>query len=193
MTNRRSFVLGLAACAAPRWLPQVAKPKPLHSFIDVTSKSGVHFRHQSSSMSQKYLPESMGAGVAMFDYDDDGYQDLFFFNGARLLDPMPSGASPTSPIAFGTACITITGTAHSPMSQKMPVCMVLRTGWEWPQETMTTMATPTCSSPTWAGIPCTGTMEMARSPTSQQKREWVVAGGALVLASWITIGTACWI
>src|SRR5256885_5843926 len=36
----------------------------------------------------------MGAGVAMFDYDDDGYQDLFFFNGARLLDPMPSGASP---------------------------------------------------------------------------------------------------
>jgi hypothetical protein len=36
----------------------------------------------------------MGAGVAMFDYDNDGYQDLFFVNGARLLDPMPSGASP---------------------------------------------------------------------------------------------------
>jgi len=32
--------------------------------------------------------------VAMFDYDNDGYQDLFFVNGARLLDPMPSGASP---------------------------------------------------------------------------------------------------
>jgi len=94
MIDRRHFVLSLAGCAATRWLPQVAKPKPLPTFIDVSSKSGVHFRHQASRTSQKYLPESMGAGVAMFDYDNDGYQDLFFVNGARLLDPMPSGGSP---------------------------------------------------------------------------------------------------
>src|SRR6266550_3947206 len=94
MMDRRSFVLGLAGCVTARWLPQPAKPKPLPSFIDVTVRSGVRFRHQSSRTSQKYLPESMGAGVAMFDYDNDGYQDLFFVNGARLLDPMPSGASP---------------------------------------------------------------------------------------------------
>ncbi len=94
MIDRRSFVLRLAGCAAARWLPQVVKPKALPTFIDVSSKSGVHFRHQSSRTSQKYLPESMGAGVAMFDYDNDGYQDLFFVNGARLLDPMSSGASP---------------------------------------------------------------------------------------------------
>ncbi len=36
----------------------------------------------------------MGAGVAMFDYDNDGWLDLFFVNGARLQDPMPHGASP---------------------------------------------------------------------------------------------------
>lgn len=36
----------------------------------------------------------MGAGVAMFDYDNDGRMDLFFTNGARLDDPMPKGASP---------------------------------------------------------------------------------------------------
>jgi len=53
----------------------------------------IHFRHQASRTSQKYLPESMGAGVAMFDYDNNGYQDLFFVNGAKLLDPMPRGAS----------------------------------------------------------------------------------------------------
>jgi len=94
MMDRRYFALGLAWCAAARWLPQVAKPKPLPTFLDVSSKSGVHFRHQPSRTSQKYLPESMGAGVAMFDYNNDGYQDLFFVNGARLLDPMPSGASP---------------------------------------------------------------------------------------------------
>src|SRR6202047_570767 len=94
MIGRRYFALGLARCAAARWLPQLAKPKLLPTFIDISSKSGVHFRHQSSRTSQKYLPESMGAGVAMFDYDNDGYQDLFFVNGARLLDPMPSGVSP---------------------------------------------------------------------------------------------------
>jgi len=92
--DRRSFVLSLAAGAAARWLPQGAKLKPLPAFVDVTSKSGIRFRHHSSRTSQKYLPESMGAGVAMFDYDNDGYQDLFFVNGAKLLDPMPSGASP---------------------------------------------------------------------------------------------------
>ena len=36
----------------------------------------------------------MGAGVAMFDYDNDGWLDLFFVNGARLQDPMPRGAQP---------------------------------------------------------------------------------------------------
>lgn len=94
MMDRRYFMLGLAGCAAARCLPQIGKPKSLPTFVDVSSKSGVRFRHQSSRTSQKYLPESMGAGVAMFDYDNDGYQDLFFVNGARLLDPMPNGASP---------------------------------------------------------------------------------------------------
>src|SRR5712664_1308732 len=94
MMDRRSFLLSLAAGALARPLAQVAKPKPLPYFVDATSKSGIHFRHQASRTSQKYLPESMGAGVAMFDYDNNGYQDLFFVNGAKLLDPMPRGASP---------------------------------------------------------------------------------------------------
>jgi hypothetical protein len=94
MMDRRSFLLSLAAGALARPLAQAAKHKPLPYFVDATSKSGIHFRHQASRTSQKYLPESMGAGVAMFDYDNNGYQDLFFVNGAKLLDPMPRGASP---------------------------------------------------------------------------------------------------
>ena len=63
-------------------------------FEDVTTASGIRFKHQASRTSRKYLPESMGAGVAIFDYDNDGWLDLFFVNGAKLQDPMPRGSSP---------------------------------------------------------------------------------------------------
>src|SRR5690348_1328983 len=67
---------------------------PVFEFEDVTAKSGIRFKHESSRTTQKYLPESMGAGVAMFDYDNDGRQDLYFVNGAALRDAMPPGVSP---------------------------------------------------------------------------------------------------
>jgi len=59
-----------------------------------SARSGVTFRHAASKTSQKYLPESMGAGVAMLDYNNDGRLDLFFVNGAALADPAPSGFRP---------------------------------------------------------------------------------------------------
>jgi hypothetical protein len=52
------------------------------------------FVYQASHTSQKYLPESMAAGVAMLDYDNDGFLDLFFVNGASLRDPMAPGQQP---------------------------------------------------------------------------------------------------
>ncbi len=68
---------------------------PVHrGFEDIAAKSGVRFRHASSKTSEKYLPESMGAGVAMLDYNNDGLLDLFFVNGAALQNPMPAGAQP---------------------------------------------------------------------------------------------------
>jgi len=60
----------------------------------VTVRSGVKFRDDASLTSQKYLPESMTGGVAMLDYDGDGWLDLFFVNGAALEDPMPEGRLP---------------------------------------------------------------------------------------------------
>lgn len=94
--NRRSFLLSsLAAVPATKIFgASLTQPAPQPVFEDVTAKSGVRFKHETSRTSQKYLPESMGAGVAMFDYDNDGWLDLFFVNGARLQDPMPPGTSP---------------------------------------------------------------------------------------------------
>lgn len=53
-------------------------------FQDVTSESGVTFHHAASKQPEKFLVEAMGAGVALIDYDGDGYLDIYFVNGADL-------------------------------------------------------------------------------------------------------------
>jgi enediyne biosynthesis protein E4 len=63
-------------------------------FVDVTEKLGVRFKQQASKTSKKYLLETMGSGVAVFDYDNDGRLDIFFANGARIDDPMSKGSIP---------------------------------------------------------------------------------------------------
>jgi len=93
--DRRTFLLGaLAAIPASKLSGSTAAQSVPQIFEDITAKSGIRFKQESSRTSQKYLPESMGGGVAMLDYDNDGWLDLFFVNGAKLLDPMPPGALP---------------------------------------------------------------------------------------------------
>ena len=69
-------------------------------FADVTSALGLNFRGQASHTSKKYLIETMGSGVALFDYDNDGRLDIFVVNGAPLGDPTPKGTLPqkTTPL-----------------------------------------------------------------------------------------------
>jgi hypothetical protein len=62
------------------------------TFTDISAS--VAFKNAASPTSVKYLPESMGAGAALLDYDNDGRLDIFFTNGAALQDPMPKGATP---------------------------------------------------------------------------------------------------
>jgi hypothetical protein len=80
--------------------PQSSGPSADHvvstpgSFVDLTSSLGVHFQYLASHTSRKYLPETMGAGVALFDYDNDGRLDVFLVNGAPLADPTAKGTVP---------------------------------------------------------------------------------------------------
>ncbi len=66
-----------------------ATPAPDVQFTDITQAVKIDFRHESSATSNKYLVETMGGGVALLDYDNDGRLDIFFTNGASIDDPMP--------------------------------------------------------------------------------------------------------
>ena len=65
--------------------PQARSPL---TFTDITAQSGINFRHAASKTSFKYLLETMGGGVAIFDFDNDGRMDILFTNGAALKDSM---------------------------------------------------------------------------------------------------------
>jgi hypothetical protein len=65
-------------------LPQTATDRtldPTITFQDITQKAGIHFVHNSGAFGGKYLPETMGPGVAFIDYDNDGWPDIFLVNG----------------------------------------------------------------------------------------------------------------
>lgn len=50
-------------------------------FRDVTQHAGIRFAHNNGAFGKKFLPETMGPGVAFIDYDHDGWPDIFLVNG----------------------------------------------------------------------------------------------------------------
>jgi enediyne biosynthesis protein E4 len=75
-------------------IPHQPPAVPPGRFVDVTTASGVHFQGQAYHTAKKYLIETMGPGVALLDYDNDGRLDIFFANGAPLTDPTAAGTIP---------------------------------------------------------------------------------------------------
>lgn len=59
---------------------ETSRPSGSIRFTDVTAQAGIHFRHNSGAFGKKYLPETMGSGVCVIDYNNDGWQDIFFVN-----------------------------------------------------------------------------------------------------------------
>lgn len=58
-------------------------------FEDLTESAGIDFVHFNAASQNRYLPETMGSGVAVFDFDNDDLPDLYFLNGASLSDDLP--------------------------------------------------------------------------------------------------------
>ena len=96
------FFVTIAGCQRPPGQPVSAKPNTKHAtrntqdagrntqraptthFTDVTREAGINFVHVRATTGQKYFVETMGAGCAFLDYNNDGKLDVFFINGAPL-------------------------------------------------------------------------------------------------------------
>src|SRR6476620_6755318 len=59
-------------------------------FIEAAAATGLNFTHVSGATGQYYVAEEMGAGVALFDYDNDGDLDVFLVQGGPLNDKSPA-------------------------------------------------------------------------------------------------------
>ena len=81
------WLLLSAYCLLPTWLALSATapapaPQPGVHYVDITRQAGINFVHYTGAFGKKYLPETMGAGCAFIDYDNDGNPDILLINGA---------------------------------------------------------------------------------------------------------------
>ena len=102
-TSRRDFLFFVPVVAA--WAYGLRARVPEHSlrppvFSEVASKVGLDFRHFNGATGEYFMPEIMGAGVALFDYDNDGALDVFLVQGS-LLDTGKGSRQPLAPPPAG--------------------------------------------------------------------------------------------
>ena len=73
---------------------KAAQPVPAVAWADVTAGAGISFSHTTGAVGKKLLPETMGAGVAVLDIDNDGFQDLFLVNSCPWPDHAGAAKGP---------------------------------------------------------------------------------------------------
>ncbi|MGA2648204.1 MAG: CRTAC1 family protein [Candidatus Sulfotelmatobacter sp.] len=106
------------------------------SFLNVARESGLSVKTIfGGEHKNKYLLETTGCGVAFYDYDNDGWLDIFLVNGWRL-EGFPAGSEPTSHLFHNNRDGTFTdvtakaGVAHSGWGQGVCVGDYDNDGWE---------------------------------------------------------------
>jgi hypothetical protein len=83
------MVLGaslMAAGPAPPGRAYTADAGTTPQFVDIARQAGVIFRHTNGASAGKHLAETMGAGGLFFDFDGDGWQDIFLVDSGSVVD-----------------------------------------------------------------------------------------------------------
>jgi enediyne biosynthesis protein E4 len=148
--SRSALVLSLEnvlSLARPLWArPQkpittpnespTPKFDPGISFLNVAREAGLNAKTiYGGEHKNKYLLETTGCGVAFYDYDNDGWLDIFLVNGSRL-EGFPAGGEPTSHLFRNNRDGTFTdvtakaGVAHSGWGQGVCIGDYDNDGWE---------------------------------------------------------------
>jgi len=135
------------AMAHPKWLQDPASAQQKTSSLETKSDIGVSFLNVAREAGlnaktifggehkNKYLLETTGCGVAFYDYDNDGWLDIFLVNGTRL-EGFPAGSEPTSRLFRNNRDGTFTdvtikaGVAHSGWGQGCCVGDYDNDGWD---------------------------------------------------------------
>jgi len=106
------------------------------SFLNVARESGLNAKTVfGGEHKNKYLLETTGCGIAFYDYDNDGWLDIFIVNGSRL-EGFPAGTEPTSHLFRNNRDGTFTdvtakaGVAHSGWGQGVCVGDYDNDGWD---------------------------------------------------------------
>ena len=164
-------------------------PERLADFVDIAEKAGLTAKNVFGGVdTKKYIIETTGTGVAIFDYDNDGWPDIFIVNGTTLEAHHRRRRRPIISIT------TIT-TARSRTSRRRLDSVRPDGAKAFASATMTTMAWRISTSPTTEKIVCITTMatesftDVARRPASRE-REKLGAWAAHLLT---TTATAIWI
>src|SRR2546422_141727 len=121
--SRRELLRSLCRTAAVFSFDQLISALPLGvAFVNVAREAGLHLKTTfGGERKNKYLLETTGCGAAFFDYDDDGWLDIFLVNGTRFDAKYAKGAEPTNRLYKNNRDGTFTDVTAA--------ARLIRTGW----------------------------------------------------------------